>query len=210
MRSYGQYCALAKVLDVVGDRWSLLVVRELLLGPCRYGELLDGLPGVATNLLTDRLRSLEEAGVLERDGHGRYALTPWGQGLAEPLYSLARWGAPLMAEMGEGEAFRSHWLAHPVAVIFGGRDTSRPPLVVEIRTGDTPVTMESAGGVVGIRTGAAAAPDLVVSGPPDAVIGLLAGRLDEAEASARGVSVLGDAGRLAQLRTGEGEAARSA
>ena len=59
MRSYNQYCALARALDVVGERWSLLIVRELLEGPRRFGELLEGLPGIATNLLTERLRSLE-------------------------------------------------------------------------------------------------------------------------------------------------------
>ena len=74
MRSYNQYCALARALDVVGERWSLLIVRELLEGPRRFGELLEGLPGIATNLLTERLRSLEEAGVLARRPDGRYAL----------------------------------------------------------------------------------------------------------------------------------------
>ena len=69
MRSYGQYCAVAKALDVVGDRWSLLIVRELLLREaCRYTDLLEGLPGIATNLLADRLRELESAGVVCREG----------------------------------------------------------------------------------------------------------------------------------------------
>ena len=63
MRSYGQYCAVAKALDVVGDRWTFLIVRELLLrGACRYTDLKNGLPGIATNLLADRLRELEAAG----------------------------------------------------------------------------------------------------------------------------------------------------
>ena len=62
MRSYGQYCALAKALDLVGDRWTLLIVRELLVRPCRYSELQDGLIGVASNLLVERLRQLEERG----------------------------------------------------------------------------------------------------------------------------------------------------
>ena len=65
MRSYGQYCSVAKALDVIGDRWSLLVIRELLLqGPCRYTDLRNGLPGIATNLLSDRLRELEAAGLV--------------------------------------------------------------------------------------------------------------------------------------------------
>ena len=64
MRQYGQFCPLAKTLDVVGDRWTLLIVRELAIRPCRYTDLRDGLPGIATNLLADRLKSLEAAGVI--------------------------------------------------------------------------------------------------------------------------------------------------
>ena len=71
-RSYGQYCGLARSLDVVGDRWNLLIVRQLLMGPARYGELREGLSGIATNLLTDRLRDLETAGVIERQLSGAY------------------------------------------------------------------------------------------------------------------------------------------
>ena len=68
MRSYGQYCSIAKALDVVGDRWTLLIVRELLIrGACRYTDLKDGLPGIATNLLADRLRELESAGLIRRE-----------------------------------------------------------------------------------------------------------------------------------------------
>src|ERR687885_1607076 len=67
-RGYGQYCAVAKALDLVGDRWTLLIVRELLLrGPCRYTDLRHGLPGIATNLLADRLRELERAGIISRE-----------------------------------------------------------------------------------------------------------------------------------------------
>ena len=64
MRSYGQYCSVAKALDVIGDRWTLLIVRELLIrGACRYTDLKNGLPGIATNLLADRIRELESAGL---------------------------------------------------------------------------------------------------------------------------------------------------
>src|ERR1700746_2347764 len=68
MRSYDEYCSLAKSLDVVGDRWTLLIVRELLLrGACRYTDLKNGLPGIATNLLADRIRELEAAGLVRRE-----------------------------------------------------------------------------------------------------------------------------------------------
>ena len=74
MKSYGQFCAVARALDVIGDRWSLLVVRELMAGPRRYSQVRDGLPGIATNLLADRLRELEANGIVMHVGDG-YALT---------------------------------------------------------------------------------------------------------------------------------------
>jgi DNA-binding HxlR family transcriptional regulator len=203
MRSYGQYCSLAKALDVVGDRWTLLIVRELLVRPCRYRDLQYSLPGVATNLLADRIRHLEEHGVVDRDEAGRYQLTAWGAHLATPVYALARWGAPLMAQRQDGEAFRSQWLSGPIAFAFAGVDPDRPPFVAELRTEGEPVTMESAGGRVSFRTGLAPAPDLVLSGPPDAVIGLLVGRLTRKAAVELGVKVVGELRPLARLRSAD-------
>jgi DNA-binding HxlR family transcriptional regulator len=200
MRSYHQYCALAKALDIVGDRWTLLIVRELLIRPCRYGELQDSLPGIASNLLADRLRHLEDAGVVTKAEDAQYSLTKWGRYLAEPVQALVRWGAPLMKEKDENDAFQSQWLAAVVEVIFGGTEAKRPRFVAEIRAGDQAVTMESAKGQVHFRAGAAAAPDLVLTGPPDAIIGLLAGRLDRRGAEKQGVSILGDLDTVAELR----------
>src|SRR5215468_1816956 len=98
MRSYDQYCALAKALDVVGDRWTLLIVRELLIrGSCRYTDLRNGLPGIATNLLADRLRELEEAGVVRRIeaappvATALFELTLWGLELEPVIAALGRW-----------------------------------------------------------------------------------------------------------------------
>jgi len=201
MRSYDQYCAVARALDIVGDRWTLLIVRELLLRPCRYGELQDGLPGVATNLLAERLRHLEESGVVARDEQGRYELTPWGKGLATPVREFARWAALLMAEKQSGDSFRSRWLEIPFDLMFGGFDPNRPDLEIEVRAGgEEAVTVVSRSGEVRSHAGPAKSPDIVVSGPADAVIGLMAGRLDEDAAVEEGVSILGDFGQLAQLR----------
>jgi DNA-binding HxlR family transcriptional regulator len=200
MRSYGQYCALAKALDIVGDRWTMLIARELLLRPCRYRDLQAGLPGIPTNLLAARLRQLEEDGVVAVDERNHYALTSWGEQLAEPLRALARWGAPLMDEMEDSETFRSEWLDFPVAFIFGGTKPDRPPLVVEIRAGGSPVTMQSARGEVQFRPGPAQSPDLVLTGPPPVVVGLLSGRLDQKQAEDLGASVLGDLRPLSFLR----------
>ena len=125
-RDYGQYCGLARALDVVGDRWNLLIVRQLLMGPARYRDLRDGLSGIATNLLTDRLRDLETAGVIERrlcdDSKVlTYALTRWGAQLREPIYALVRWSTPLMIRGPQGDEFRTEWLRLALPALFADR-----------------------------------------------------------------------------------------
>ncbi len=109
-RSYRQYCSLARALDVVGDRWSMLIVRNLLLGPQRWSALRDNLPGIAKNLLSSRLKQLEADGVLSSDG-GQYALTERGLALQPMLFSLATWGEEhFMGPPGEEDAFRLRYL----------------------------------------------------------------------------------------------------
>jgi DNA-binding HxlR family transcriptional regulator len=200
MRSYNQYCGLARALDVVGERWSLLVVRELLEGPRRFNELLDGLPGVASNLLTQRLRGLEEHGVIERRAGGRYALTEWGRGLHEAIYALGRWAGPLMLKRGKS-AFQPGWLRHMVIARFEGFDPERKDLAVEMRLpAEEPMTLVSTRGRVHLVAGQIPQPDVVLTGPPDGVAGLLGGRLTSPEAKRRGVSIAGDSRLLAGLR----------
>jgi DNA-binding HxlR family transcriptional regulator/putative sterol carrier protein len=98
-RTYGDGCAIARGLDLVGERWALLVVRELLLGPKRYTDLKNGLPNASPNVIYDRLRELERAGVVKRDklpppaGSRVYALTDWGHELEDTVMSLGRWAA---------------------------------------------------------------------------------------------------------------------
>lgn len=136
-RSYGQYCGLARALEVVGDRWNLLIVRQLLIAPARYQELLDGLPGIATNLLADRLRDLEAAGVIERrlaEGSRAitYALTTWGAQLREPIEGLIRWSTPLMIRGPEGDSFRADGLLVALPALFRGRVPAHRPATVGI------------------------------------------------------------------------------
>ena len=200
MRSYGQYCALARALDVVGDRWALLVVRELLQGPRRYGELLAGLPGIATNLLADRLRSLEDSGVVTRDQGAEYALTPWGEGLHDVVYALGRWARPLMSRPAGTDEFRSHWLSSFVVALFEGVDPRRGDLAVEIHVGERPMALISSGGRVHLTAGTTSTPDITLTGPPDAVIGLIAGAVSRGDAEHLGVVIDGDARALSRLR----------
>src|SRR5215468_2519085 len=120
MRSYGQYCSIAKALDVVGDRWTLLIIRELLLrGACRYTDLRNGLPGIATNLLVERLRDLEEAGVIKSEAARPpvattlFSLTVRGAALEPVITNLGLWGAPLMFEGVSDAQSQGHWLGLP-------------------------------------------------------------------------------------------------
>ena len=200
MRTYGHYCALARGLDVIGDRWVLLIVRELLSGPRRYGELAHGLPGIATNLLAERLRAMRTNGLVARTDDDRYQLTEWGEGLREVSAAIGRWASPLMGGIAEGDSFRSHWIAHPVTALFPGVDPDRPELSIEVRCADEPMTIRFIDGRVDVQAGRADAPDLVLTGPPDTAIGLLARRFDAREARARGLAVTGDAGLLRRLR----------
>lgn len=200
MRSYHQYCGLARALDVLGERWTLLMVRELLDGPRGYNELLEGLPGIATNLLAERLRSLVGAGVIHHRDDGRYELTPWGQTLRETVYALGRWAGPLMARPRGEDHFRMDWLHHMVIARFDGHDPDREDLTVELCCGEEAFALVSEGGRVHLQPGPAAAPDVSLAGPPDAMVGLLLGRIDAAKAEARGVSSDGDLGRLSGLR----------
>jgi DNA-binding HxlR family transcriptional regulator len=204
MRSYEQYCGLARALDVVGERWSLLVVRELLEGPRRFNELADGLPGVAPNLLAERLRNLEANGVLVHRDDNRYELTEWGTGLHEAIYALGRWAGPLMVSRGAA-AFRPQWLRHMVVARFEGFDPERKDLEIEVRfAGGEPMTLLSARGRVHLIAGPARHPDVAVSGPPDGVAGLLGGRLTPAAARKRRVTIQGDAALLTGLRPRSG------
>ncbi|MFD8977818.1 MULTISPECIES: helix-turn-helix domain-containing protein [Streptomyces] len=119
-RSYDQHCAAARALDLVGDRWTLLVVRELLAGPRRYTDLHADLPGVSTDMLAGRLKDMEGAGLVTRRrlpppaSASVYELTPRGRDLLPVLRSLAAWGAPDLGEPRPTDAVRAHWYAIPL------------------------------------------------------------------------------------------------
>jgi len=182
-RSYGQYCGLARALDVVGDRWNLLIVRQLLMAPARYRELLEGLPGVATNLLTDRLRDLEAAGVVERrlaeEGNAIvYTLTPWGAELREPVEGLIRWSTPLMTRGPGGDHFRAEWLVLPLSALLAGKTATRRPSTVGIAVEGHLVQVRTtrSGTQVGPHDGRDL--DAVVRAEAPIILGLAAGVLD--------------------------------
>jgi DNA-binding HxlR family transcriptional regulator len=207
MKSYRQYCGMAKALDVIGDRWNLLIVRELLArSPSRYTDLHDGLPGIATNLLADRLRELEAAGVVRRYEAGPpvattvFELTARGQDLWPVVRELGRWGRPLLAEPADEDSFRIHWLAVPARLHLTDHLPGQPPVTLVLRSGGEALTFEAIGAAVRSRPGDADAPDLVLTGPPQLIVGVLVGNLSLAEACARGLETDGDRAVLNRLR----------
>ncbi|SOJ52557.1 HTH-type transcriptional regulator YodB [Mycobacterium simulans] len=194
-RSYGQYCGLARALDVVGDRWNLLIVRQLLMAPARFRELLDGLPGVATNLLADRLRGLETAGVVERrlaeEGNAIvYALTPWGARLREPIEGLIRWSAPLMERGPGGDVLQPRWLAVALPALLRGR-RAEPPAELGIEVGGVCMTLRIGKDGPHVSVQPARRPDTVLVAEPEEVLGLAAGVISVDQALSR-VSLHGD------------------
>ncbi len=200
MRSYDEYCAVAKSLDVVGDRWTLLIVRELALrGACRYTDLRNGLPGIASNLLAERLRELEHADVVAREAAPPpiattlFRLTPRGEQLRPVLEDLVRWGLPMMTEQKPDDAVRSHWLAWALELMLTDRQPDASPVTVELRTGDQPIVVETRDGTIHARLGSADGPDATLTGPPNPILGLLLGLLSPADAKASGIDYQGDA-----------------
>jgi DNA-binding HxlR family transcriptional regulator len=193
-RSYGQFCGLARALDIVGDRWNLLIVRELLPGPLRYGQLKSSLPGVASNLLAERLKTLEAAGVVERqlgDTGVRYGLTPWGTGLREPMEALGRWAIPLLATGQGNDAFRPRWLALALPAMLRGR-TAVPPVEVGFDVEGLLIVLRIDEDGPSARIDADLQPGTVLTAEPEIVVGLAAGALSVDHALASG-TLLGDA-----------------
>jgi DNA-binding HxlR family transcriptional regulator len=206
MRSYGQYCALARALDIVGERWTLLVIRELFARDCRYSDLREGLPGIATNLLADRLRHLDAAGLIEAYEAPSpvratmYRLTDRGRALGPTLRALLVWGAPLVAEPQGQDGFRTHWLALALPQLFAGADLAGVgDLKVLVHTGDEPALLEVRDGSIDMHSGAELAgveADVTVEGTPEGVYAVLTGASPD-DASAR---VTGRPGAVRRLR----------
>lgn len=189
VKEYGQYCALARSLDQVGDRWSLLLVRELLLGPASYGQLLGRLPGLATNLLADRLRDLEAAGIFEPHERGEpYALTERGQALRPVVHELIRWGAPLMVSGPGEDVVQGHWVALALEAVLVSSSVAGPRTRLRVVCADSAVDVVLSRSGRSVEPASSAGADVELSGELPA---LLASAYFGAVAP--GVEVVGDA-----------------
>ncbi len=171
--SYRQYCALARALDVAGDRWTLLIVRELRPGPRRFTDLVDGLPGISRRLLADRLRDLERDGIVTREqlpppaARQVYALTEDGRELAAAVGPLAAWGAKRLGERRRGETFRARWSAVGLALLADLDAAEGVYETYQFVVGDTVFHLTVDDGSIDVRDGHAEDPAVVVTTDED-------------------------------------------
>jgi DNA-binding HxlR family transcriptional regulator len=179
VKHYGQACAIARTLDVVGERWSLLLVRELTLGPRRYRDLVTGLPGIPSNVLAARLKDLQAAGVLTRRTLPAptdvtvYELTGAGRALLPVLNELLDWGLRYAPEPAEDDAGQPGWALLGAA----GRPAALPDgRTCELRVGPEFFYLSSDAGKLAVRRGPAPDGDVVVTMSDDTLYSLLTGQ----------------------------------
>ncbi|ARP73069.1 transcriptional regulator [Streptomyces pluripotens] len=153
-RSYDQYCPAARALDLVGDRWTLLIVRELLAGPRRYTDLHADLPGVSTDVLASRLKDMERDGLATRrrlppPGVVQvYELTPRGTALLPVLQALGAWGEAELGERRPTDAVRAHWFALPLLRALADEGAGAGLVEVRLESGEFHLRVGSADGPV--------------------------------------------------------------
>ena len=187
-RSYGQFCGFARALEIVGERWGLLIVRDLLIGPKRFSDLQRGLPKIPSNILSARLKELEAARLVERravaraDGGGVvYELTSDGLELEPAVVALGRWGAKRLGEMRPGEIVTEDSLRSALATVFRAEAAAGPPVAYELRVGPIVLNAVVENGAVIVGAGALPSPDLVIEAGPE-IRAVMAGEIEPAEA----------------------------
>ena len=191
-RTYAQRCALAHTLDVVGERWTLLLVRELLTGPRRYGEILANLPGMGTNLLAARLKDLIEAELVHKE-EGSYSLTPRGAELETAVLALARWGTPLLEHSEPEDHWSATWNVVALKYSFRPERAKKARGVLEYRVDGTRVQARVRNGEVETSLEPRWKADVVLEATGETLLALAAGELDPNDAEAQGaLEVKGD------------------
>ncbi|MFE2236501.1 winged helix-turn-helix transcriptional regulator [Streptomyces sp. JL2001] len=206
-RTYNQYCATARTLDLVGDRWTLLLIRELLTGPKRYGDLQTSLRGLGTGLLAARLKHLEREGLVHKitlpppARTPAYALTEAGQELGPAVLSLARWGMKwAMGERRETETFHPGWAVLGLRACFEAKAAAGLRAVYEFRVGDEVFHARIDDGTIEALHGPAQHPDATIAMSEDVFIGVTGQKQTLAEAIATGAATAsGDTEALRRL-----------
>jgi DNA-binding HxlR family transcriptional regulator len=201
-RGYGQFCGLARAVELVGERWTLLIVRDLLVGPRRYTDLRHGLPKIPTNILSARLKELEQAGVVARrvlprpKGSVVYELTDYGAGLEDTVLTLGRWGARSLGEPQPDEIVTADSLIIALRTTFQPRVAAGLHVGYEIRAGDVLLHARVDDGTVRVAEGPLEDADLVIEAGP-VLRALMDGEIEADEAIANGsVRIIGDAALL--------------
>lgn len=191
-RSYHQYCAIARALDVVGERWTLLLVRELMPGAKRFKDLAQNLAGIGANLLSARLQHLEREGVVQRAtlpppaSVPVYELTALGRGLEPVLQALGAWALPRLGARGPRDTFRPAWLMQAVSGVFNAEAARGLDEVYEYRVDGEHFHLHVHDGVLEVRQGAAPAPDLVIHTDTDTLLALAVGEISPQQALSAG------------------------
>ncbi|POM25579.1 putative HTH-type transcriptional regulator YybR [Actinomadura rubteroloni] len=204
-RSYGQYCPTARALDLVGERWTLLLVRELLTGPKRFGDLQGALRGLGTGLLSARLKHLGRAGIVERTVLPQrvpaYALTGSGRELEPVVLALARWGLRWARDGRRAdETVRAAWAALALRACLDPDAAAGVRAVYEIRTGEEVVHARVHAGAVTVADGPAQYPDVTLTTSAGVLADLAAGALTLRRALGTGrVTASGDDSALEVL-----------
>jgi DNA-binding HxlR family transcriptional regulator/putative sterol carrier protein len=204
---YQQYCALARTLDVAGDRWTLLIVRELVPGPRRFTDLLDGLPGVSRNLLTERLRGLERDGIVARKelpapaARLVYELTADGRDLANAIIPLIRWGARRLGDRASDESFRPRWSAVGMAGLADREAAKGVNETYQYLVGDSAFHFTVDDGSIELHDGPSHEPAVLVTTDEETYADLASGKITASSAiSAGALSFSGDAQAVKRLR----------
>jgi DNA-binding HxlR family transcriptional regulator len=172
MRAYGQYCGLARALELVGERWALLIVRDLLVGPKRFSDLQRGLPKIPSNILTARLKELEDAGVIRRRLEPRpskgvfYELTDGGRGLEDAVIALGRWGAQRLGDPRPGEIVTEDAMVIALRATFRPEAAGRTRASYELRLGNVVFNAQVANGSASVAPGPLPKADLIIETGP--------------------------------------------
>lgn len=200
-KRYAQWCGLAHALDRVGGRWTLLIVRELLIGPKRYSDLQANLHGIATNLLTERLRQFESDGLVRRreiptpTPAALYELTEEGHELKEAVLTLIRWGGRFLPAAPRDDAFGEGWLVLALEAVLAPRASRTPDAAFSVRVESEGsvawLAIES--GEVTAGVGEPASFDLSLRGNPRLILAMVSGYLPLSTAVEQGLSLEGPA-----------------
>jgi DNA-binding HxlR family transcriptional regulator/putative sterol carrier protein len=203
-RSYNQYCGLAYALDIVGERWTLLIVRELIAGPRRFTDLLQGLPGISTNLLSERLKELEQQGMLRRRtlpppaASSVYELTALGHALEQTLLELGKWGSQFVPASSEGATvLHASSYALTLKTFFRPEQAQGLRETYELHIGNEVLQVQINDGAIQVQQGEALKADMVLHSDVSSYLGLLSSEIQPDEAISSGlIRIEGDPGAL--------------